>query len=65
MSEKKPLMVVMRVSEMPESPVPSTEMKCGRCDRAVWVSNANAALAPSMELICPVCLNAQATTCPN
>jgi hypothetical protein len=65
MSEKKPIMVVIRASEMAESPVPSVEMNCGRCGQPVWVSKGNAAMALAFELVCPPCVQAQATTCPN
>ncbi len=65
MTEKKPMMVVMRVSEMPESPVPSTEKKCGSCGEPVWVSNLNVLPSESCDLVCPPCLTARATTCPN
>lgn len=61
----KAMMVVVRVSEMPESPVPSVERECDSCHKPVWVSKLNAEKAPDCELICPPCLNARATTSPN
>lgn len=50
------MMAVVRVSEMPDAPVPSVRRKCASCQRAVWVSKRNAKLAERCELVCPPCL---------
>lgn len=54
----KPILAVVRVSEMPKPPVPSVEDTCTGCGKPVWVSRRMAPMREAMEITCPPCITA-------
>lgn len=56
MSDIRPFLATLLVSECPKPQVSATKKECERCHQPVWVSNRNGATSKSCEIICVICL---------
>lgn len=58
MGDGRPILAVVRKSEMDEPPVPSVEDTCADCGCKVWVSQTMAPMRHAMKITCPPCITA-------